>query len=169
MAILAGDIIYAAHHNVTRQVYTPVLTATTSNPTLGSGSTAVGEYWRDPISGWVYGHFLITFGTTGVNAGSGAYIVSLPTPVIGFQVGNTIARSDIWGLWTIRDNSDVTTGSRQGLLVRFSTSSGPGGVGQVVLSLLDGTTTFVTHQAPFTWAASDSIAGTFFYPTTPDV
>ena len=168
MAIQAGAFIFAAHHNVTQQVYTPVLTATTSDPTLGSGSTAVGEYWRDPISGWVYGHFLITFGTSGVDAGSGMYVVSLPTPAIGFQAGNSIGRSDIWGLWTIRDNS-ATAGSRQGLLVRFSTSSGPGGVGQVVLSLLDGATTFVTNAAPFTWDASDSIAGTFFYPTTPDV
>jgi len=146
------------------QVYTPQLIASTLNPNLGSTGTATGLYWRDPITGWVHGHFLIAFGGAGVSAGEGTYIISLPTPARGFQFGGSAARSDIWGMWTARDQSTTTLNSRQGLIVRSSTTSGPGGVGQVILSLLDGSTTFVNHAAPFAWADGDTIAGTFSYP-----
>jgi hypothetical protein len=56
--------------------YTPVLTAVTTNPTLGSGSVAVGYYAQ--IGKVVIYSFQIVFGTSGVNAGSGDYRVSLP-------------------------------------------------------------------------------------------
>ena len=57
--------------------YTPTLTATTTNPTLGSGGSASGRYT-------MYGGKFVTcrgtiaFGTSGTNAGSGQYLIALP-------------------------------------------------------------------------------------------
>lgn len=64
--------IQAAH-----DTYTPVLTGSVTNPTLGTGSSQTGTYIR-------YGKTLavcsaeIVFGTAGVAVGSGSYAVSLP-------------------------------------------------------------------------------------------
>lgn len=56
--------------------YTPTLTAITTPPTLGTGSSAVGYYKR--LGRWVRGKAVITFGTSGVVAGSGYYGLLLP-------------------------------------------------------------------------------------------
>ncbi|MFD0902325.1 hypothetical protein [Actinomadura sediminis] len=70
--------------------YTPTLTATSSNPTLGTGSTAQGRYIR-------YGRMVtctawIRFGTSGVSVGSGFYEISLPvlarTQTVGRRTGS---------------------------------------------------------------------------------
>lgn len=55
--------------------YVPILTASTTNPVLGTGGTLVGKYYRifDQIYTW--GEF--RFGT-GASVGSGIYRVSLP-------------------------------------------------------------------------------------------
>lgn len=58
--------------------YTPALTATTTDPTLGTGSVATGRYFQ--FGKFVIANFAIKFGTSGTNAGSGAYRVSLPVP-----------------------------------------------------------------------------------------
>lgn len=56
--------------------YTPALTATTTNPTLGTGSTIAGTYQQ--MGKWIVGTAEIVFGTSGVAAGSGNYNISLP-------------------------------------------------------------------------------------------
>ena len=56
--------------------YTPTLTASTTSPTLGSGSSAVGYYKR--VGRIVFGYCQIVFGTSGTNAGSGYYGLLLP-------------------------------------------------------------------------------------------
>ena len=56
--------------------YAPTLTATTTSPTLGSGSSATGYYKR--LGRWVRGKAVITFGSSGTNAGSGYYGLLLP-------------------------------------------------------------------------------------------
>lgn len=57
--------------------YTPTLTAPGgTDPTLGSGSTAVGKYKR--LGHRVIGDVSITFGSSGVSAGSGSYGILLP-------------------------------------------------------------------------------------------
>jgi hypothetical protein len=66
--------------------FTPTLTAVTTNPTLGTGSSVVGTFLR-------YGHRIegqgdITFGTSGVVAGSGLYAVSLPVACTGAAVSS---------------------------------------------------------------------------------
>ena len=56
--------------------WTPALTAATTNPTLGTGSSIAGRYCQ--IGKLVIASFTIQFGTSGTNAGSGEYRLSLP-------------------------------------------------------------------------------------------
>jgi hypothetical protein len=82
--------------------YIPTLTASTTNPSLGTGSSALGRYYQ---SGKMVAFNLdIIFGTTGMNAGSGIYAVSLPVPMLTtgpnqsmFQSRMTVAGSPGYG------------------------------------------------------------------------
>lgn len=56
--------------------YTPALTASTTNPTLGTGSSVGGAYQQ--FGKTVFGTANVTFGTSGVVVGSGRYAISLP-------------------------------------------------------------------------------------------
>jgi hypothetical protein len=75
---VAGNVLTAAELNGIGEwtSYTPVLTAATTNPTLGTGSSAVGSYAR--IQNLIIYNFLIRFGSSGVVPGVGIYSVSLP-------------------------------------------------------------------------------------------
>jgi len=57
--------------------YTPTLTATTTNPTLGTSGLAEGRYtlWGGK---WCAIRGTIRFGTSGAAAGSGQYLIALP-------------------------------------------------------------------------------------------
>lgn len=57
-------------------VSSPTLKATTTNPTLGTGSSSTGKYIQ--IGKTVHFVFVFTFGSSGVNPGSGFYTVDLP-------------------------------------------------------------------------------------------
>ena len=83
---VAGSVLTAAELNGIGEwlSYTPVLTATTTDPTLGTGSSSVGGYSR--IQNLIVYRFSIAFGSSGVNAGSGSYEVSLPVNAV--VVGN---------------------------------------------------------------------------------
>lgn len=75
--------------------YTPSLTGSSSNPTLGSGATADGRYYQ--IGKLVVVHVDIKFGTSSA-AGSGTYSVSLPvsasTSIPFARVGSGLCRDD---------------------------------------------------------------------------
>lgn len=73
-----GAVLTAAQMNGIGEwtSYTPALTATVTNPTLGTGSQALGSYAR--VQNLIIARFFIAFGTSGVNAGLGNYKVSLP-------------------------------------------------------------------------------------------
>jgi hypothetical protein len=58
------------------QSYTPALTAVTTNPVLGTGSSQVGGWQQG--NAWVTGYGEIVAGSSGFTAGSGTYRVSLP-------------------------------------------------------------------------------------------
>jgi hypothetical protein len=81
--------------------YTPVITATGTNPTLGAASTATGSYKK--VGKTVIGRIDLMFGSSGINKGSGFYYFSLPlTPV---QNSGVIGAGYIWdnaakNLWT---------------------------------------------------------------------
>jgi hypothetical protein len=57
--------------------YTSTLTATTTNPTLGTGGIAEGR-WTLKNGKWCTVRGTIKFGSAGTNAGSGQYLIALP-------------------------------------------------------------------------------------------
>lgn len=108
--------------------YTPALTATTTNPTLGTGSAQLGKWSKEGTHATVA--VFLKFGSSGAAPGSGTYEISLPSecPVKTnwygaqeFIVGNGIAIDDdtsiryqlsvkVVGPSTIRLESDGLTG-----------------------------------------------------------
>ena len=78
MSFLAGQILTAGQLNdLARDAnYTPTLTGSGANPTLGTGSVASIEAH---FNGDFYlAYFNITFGTSGAAAGTGTYQIDLP-------------------------------------------------------------------------------------------
>lgn len=126
--------------------YTPALTATTTNPTLGSGSSAVGDYAQD--NKVVVGNFEITFGSSGVAAGSGTYLVSLPV-----NADTTFSVRHI-GSAQVYHNA---TGQIINVMIHLNATGtakiyypgAPGGL--------------MTNSVPFTWSTGDLIFGSFTY------
>lgn len=135
--------------------YTPTIEATvtgTTNPTLGSGSTQVGYYQQSGV--WVACYGTITFGASGVNAGSGWYGLVLPV-----EARKSV--SQIAGIGYLVDSSD-SSATRvcsltilAGDLVADSThayfviDSGQWAAGSP--------TNPASSAAPWTWAASDEL------------
>jgi hypothetical protein len=153
--------IRVEHHAIQMQTYQPQLLASITNPSIGAGSTG-GRWWRDPITGRVWGELYILFGQ-GANPGDGIYRVTLPTPATGFFSGGSTGRADIWGQFTVRDDSN-TGGSVLGFLTRNTGSGGPGGVAVADLSLLDGSgAAYIRNNVPFPFAPGDAIVGRFDY------
>lgn len=79
-----GDRIPVAFANAfgACSTYTPTLTATTANPTLGTGNVRIGRYFRVQKQGWLT--LQIWVASSGYAAGTGTYEISLPagwTPV----------------------------------------------------------------------------------------
>lgn len=89
----------------TYQSYTPTLTGTGGNPTIGSGGTATGHWTR--IGDMIHARAQIVFGTN-PSIGSGGYLVSLPVPA--FSTTGPI------GDGRVRDDSAGTDGGRTAIL-----------------------------------------------------
>lgn len=122
--------------------WTPTLTALTTNPTLGTGSTANGRFMR--VGGLVVAEARIAFGTSGTAAGSGGYRVSLPVDA---------ARATALGSGFLSDSS--TGNIRVCSVVRAALN--------VSAARLLVTDAEVTNAAPWAWAASDTITVNFMY------
>lgn len=120
--------------------YTPALTATTTNPTLGTGSVQYGHY--EQIGKTVRFQAVIKFGTSGAAAGSGTYIISLPVAAIA---GAVTAFANV-GNGHLRDDSASTY---RVAMLQLSTST-------TAAILCD--TGAVTNGVPWAWAASDFIS-----------
>lgn len=139
-----------------RQTFTPALTATTTNPTLGTGSAVGGGYSR--VGDRVEGEAFIAFGTSGVNAGSGNYRVSLPiNPVSAnppYRNSGTPGNASIVGTWQIRDSSGAST--LTGVLQIVA-----GGDPKVMLAYDNNNQ--VTNALPWIWSNDDVIAYQFAY------
>lgn len=131
--------------------YTPTLTATTTSPTLGSGSSALGRYAR--LGNTVKYDYKITFGTSGVVAGSGTYLISLP-----------IAPSTAWSNRFVGTGFCIDT-SASGMSPVWVLVNGT--ASQVVMSFpgtwTGGATASVNHLNTVAWAASDEIHGSLTY------
>ena len=138
--------------------YTPSLSGSSSNPTLGAGSSATGYYSQQGKRVWGYGQ--IVFGSSGTNAGSGFYGVALPVEPINRDVpigtGFMVDASDsyrieltalavaisFWASATSKGIFHVSTGAGAGVL----TGATPVGA-----------------ASPWVWDAGDIIGFQFDY------
>ena len=127
------------------QTYTPALTATVTDPVIGTGGAragSFGRYWRNENR--ITAEIGICFGSTGASAGSGIYIISLPVPqrtpvgVEGVALGNGGIYDTSAGAWravTCVRSTDTTFN------VYYESAN-----------------TVITNNAPWTWAAGDQIS-----------
>jgi hypothetical protein len=139
-----------------RTAYTPALTASTTNPTLGSTGTATGHYVR--TGDLVLVGFAFTFGGTGISSGSGTYTISLPvTPQV---LGSSSAQGMGQGLVRVHDATGAVARELKGLALG----------GGVQLWAMD----LATYTAPvaaitnstigITFNSGDALAGQVVYP-----
>lgn len=142
----SGQVLTAATLNTIGAVWetwTPVLTASTTNPTLGTGSTQFGRYAQ--VNKIVSGFGQINFGTSGANGGFQFYFVSLPIAMQG--------NSTVIGQWRVFDAS--AGASYLGTLI-FNTSTS-------ALLFFNNPASVITNTAPFTWTNNDFIQYNFQY------
>lgn len=128
--------------------WTPYLDASTTDPTLGSGSSVAGRF-VEQADGTVHGWGLIAFGTSGVAAGSGNYMPRFPVaPASGAGVHPV-------GTATL---NDANTNEYKVATLFSSGIMRCDGFG------IDG---IVTNATPWTWAANDSIFYEFSFEREP--
>lgn len=137
--------------------FTPVWTASVTNPTLGNG-TITGRYVA--IGGTIIGEARIVAGTSGFNRGSGIYRISLPAlglTVENYQpVGHVIMRDEGPGttyMGTAIFNND--DGAVIELLMHSQQASFDEGIS-------------ATADTPFLFGANDKILVQFMYETDLD-
>lgn len=133
--------------------YTPVLTATGSDPDLGSGPVQFGRWFKEGTHATVA--VFLKFGSSGSSAGSGNYEISLPSecPV----------NSDWFGpIELIAGNGlsiDDSTNTRKQVAVKIVNTS-------VIRLESDGLTGVVTEANLIAWANNDIVlSATFEYET----
>lgn len=132
--------------------WTPVLTASTTNPTMGTGAIASGRYTQN--GKYVFCQFLIQFGTAGVNNGTGSYYVSLPVAARDISPQNTSVST--LGMGSIYNAS---TADRYELRIEWQTTT----TGQLVYWQSVSNPDAVTDTAPYAPAVNDKIAGYMMY------
>lgn len=138
--------------------YTPTLTGSSSNPTLGSGSSATGYYKR--LGRMVFGYCTVAFGTSGVAAGSGYYGLLLPVAPVN--------RDQPIGIGYCYDNSDnnrfvVAAAAVSPYYWSAATAKAIIVVTNVAGAGIGTGANPVGAAVPWTWAASDSISLQFNY------
>lgn len=148
MATAAGEIVKTAWWSTA-----PTLTAVTTNPTMGAASVRDGYYTWLPGNMLLY-HFAIKFGTSGTNAGSGQYLISLPYVAVA-DIASGMPEAIGSGL--VRDSS--------GSNVIQATFYIPDTNLNVVAGFASDTV--ITHAAPWAWGASDYLAGSITYHAVP--
>lgn len=90
------------------QTYNPQLTATSSNPVLGTGGSITGYYYKIFDQVWVWGEF--RFGSSGASGGTGTWLITLPfiaTNFLGFST--TIGQAPVVGNGYFWDASASTS------------------------------------------------------------
>ena len=144
----SGTVTTIEGGGATYTTYTPVVTADTTNPTLGTASVAEGYYAQ--MGKHVVGTIYIKLGTSGFAAGTGTWHISLP---VNAATTGTIRVLGHGGFW----DASAPTASGWITATRATTST---------LTLIAGNATTagaVAPLAPITWAASDEIWVNFSY------
>ena len=147
--IATGDLASSVGNFAAWTAYTATVTAATTNPTLGTGSTNAGYYAQ--IGKVVTARFKIQFGSSGVAAGSGAYFVALPVAAATAQAGITAGNG--YGYDSSATSLSAFTAycdTANRLAFLFNTT-------------LNGAYTVLNAAAPWTWAANDYFECAFSY------
>lgn len=154
----AGERITAAWATALNQwdLYTPTLTAATTNPTLGSGATQTG--WWHRTGNMIVGGARIRFGT-GMSSGSGIYYVSLPFTIDtsylngsdGYGLGSVI------GAGALRDDSNLSLSPTVSVIVSQYNNR---------VWLHTAANGAVNNAGPFAWTTNDAISISFAYLAT---
>ena len=129
-----------------RTLFTPTLTASTTNPTMGTGAERYGWYTYSPGQTITY-DFFIKFGTS-PSAGTGSYAISIPITAANQFAGGHPSVGTVM-------MADASAGS-------FTVNAGYIGNGATTLAIVGSAP--VTAVFPWAWAAGDYIAGTIVYP-----
>jgi len=132
--------------------YTPALTASTTNPSLGSGGNFLQEgKYRYLPGGEVEARVRLRFGTTGATAGSGPYAVSLPvaadTSYYTITPDSTLGGPI--GIAALNDNTNAPAATNCVVELNNSTGVRFVSVGSGLLRL--------SENNLWTWGASDII------------
>lgn len=157
----AGKTVHAdwAYYLDTAGTYTPTLTASITNPTLGTGAVQSG--WWHRSGHFISGGGIIRFGTSGVNAGSGTYFVLLPfdadVSTLTASAGGGLGIATAVGPASLRDNSN-TTGSRTATLLLTTAST---------CSLHISDNSLAGNATPWIWATEDGLSYQFGYLADP--
>jgi len=145
--VSAGQILTAAklqEIGAVWETWTPVLTASITNPTLGTGGSTGGRYAR--VNKTVFGNAFIVFGTSGTNPGNGFYFCSLPIA----------AQSNTWpmgGGWILDSSASLER----------HIEITPDTVNRVGLWIDNSTNFALSSGNPWPWGASDQIRFSFCY------
>ena len=127
--------------------YTPTLTASVTNPTLGTGSTQYGLYTQ--IGDLVIGTAYIAFGSSGTAGGSGTYRVSAPVPIDTNDVKIIAGQAALYDSSGAYFLQHAVTSSTSTTFAFYSTTGGSPAT--------------ATSGTPFGWTNFDQIRVQFIY------
>lgn len=128
--------------------YVPVLAASITNPTLGTGSSQVGRYVQ--VGKTVIGDALITFGTSGTNAGSGGYTITLPVAAATATVSPIIGDVFI-GCAGLSTRAFALLSTASTVQLRYPSAA------------VNGALSSASNSAPGAWTVNDNIRVHFRY------
>jgi hypothetical protein len=146
--------------NHTTQSFTPTLRASTTNPTLGSGSVQTG-YWSR-VGNWVHVQVYINVGASGFSKGSGVYYFdfnaddsNIPDPLTSLFTSGEWYVTGTCFIWDVSSSTGRHIGttnfdSTANRLIMF-THGASGAAGASV-------------DRPHAWGQSDKIIANFLYP-----
>jgi hypothetical protein len=140
------------------QTYTPALTASTTNPSLGTGSTLIGQYYTVFDQVYTWGEF--RFGTS-ASVGSGIYEISLPfraKTLIGigpsslYTSGPVVGNGTVFQLAADANRQPVTAVLRSLDKLAFSVHMGTAGASRGV-----------SHNIPIAWSGAGAPGDGLFW------
>lgn len=127
--------------------FVPTLTADTTNPTLGSGSTVVGFYKRQGRV--INGTVVINLGSSGFAGGSGFWRIAAPVPIRNYGTPSSVGSGYLWDA-SASDLRVVTVFMDPGASVFTMGAQGATGY-------------LLSATFPWTWANTDQIHFNFMY------
>lgn len=145
---------------VTSHTYTPVLTATVTNPTIAPGGSLIGKYLRFS-NNWILTYGQYQFDPAGGNSrGDGEYLMSLP--VLADSAIYESAALDTVGSFVWRDIDAAVTNQRLG-----SVDLSPPDLQTVRFIYGVGSGDTIAHDQPVLQFAGDSLSFYCFYKEAP--